>query len=91
MRIVIKSKEVEVRRGKVAATGREYSIAEQSAYIVTDDETRRFKFALPDGAAPYEPGEYSLSGESFEIDQYKSLTVKRVKLVAVKAAAARAA
>lgn len=79
LRIVVKSMEVEIKKGK-SKTGRDYAIPEQQAFMHTDEEVRRIKLTLPQGAQPYPIGEYTLHESSFSVDGYGGLMIDRVRL-----------
>lgn len=86
LKIVVKSQEVEIKKGTSRA-GKPYVISEQTVYLQTADEVRRFSVALKTGQTPYAPGEYALAPESFTVGQWGSLEIGRVELVRIPAAA----
>jgi len=83
MKVEIKSTQTTEKSG-TSAKGRPYSIREQEAWCTLDGEYRRLRVGLEDGAAPYAVGQYQVAESSFAINQYGSLEVARVRLVAVK-------
>lgn len=89
MHIVVKSKEVEVKKG-VARSGKPYEIFEQTAYLHTGDEIRRVTVPLRSGQSPYAPGNYAIDPDSYAVDRFGGLGIGRLQLVAMPPVAAQA-
>jgi len=85
LRIVVKHETIETKNGE--KNGRKWEIREQSAYLETSDERKRIAVQLKDGAAPYKAGVYDVGEESFYVDQFGQLGLRRLVLVAVVSAA----
>jgi hypothetical protein len=83
MKIEVKSTQTTEKSG-TSAKGRPYSIREQEAWATLDGEYRRLRIGLEDGAQPYALGQYALAESSFAVNQYGSLEISRVRLVAAK-------
>lgn len=80
MKIRVKSAEVEMRGGK-RADGSQWSIPEQTAYVVTEDEIKRIRLSLAKGQTPYAPGDYEINPTSFVVDNFGSLKIGRLQLL----------
>lgn len=89
MLIRIKSNEIEMRGG-TRPDGSTWSIPEQTAYIVTEDEVKRIRLSLAKGQTPYAPNDYDISPESFVVDNFGSLKIGRLKLLPRTAAVRKA-
>jgi hypothetical protein len=93
IRIEIDSTTVEERKG-TSAKGKPYLIREQSAYAhVLDEKGKpgkypvRTRISLDDGQEPYAAGNYTFDARAVIVGDFDRLTLGRVKLVPLKAAA----
>jgi len=84
MRIEIKSAEVVQREVPGRGEREGFTAYSQDAYIVTDDERRKFSLRVQDKASAYKPGAYQLGGASLSVDQYGRLELGRVVLEPIK-------
>lgn len=81
MRIVIKSTNVEVKKGTGRASGRAYEIREQIALLMHNDEIRKIFVPLGRDQNPYAVGDYEISPESFEVNRFGNLEIGRLHLM----------
>lgn len=80
MHIEIKDNTVEIKSGNARATGKAYTINEQTAYLVTQDERKRIVLSLRNGQTPYAVGRYLIASDSFVVDQFGGLKIGRLSL-----------
>jgi len=84
MKIEVKSTAVVKKTITGKASGKQFEIPEQEVWAEFNEERRRVKVALQDGAPPYPIGLYTLSDASFVVNQFGSFEIGRVSLVPVK-------
>lgn len=85
LRIEVKSTALKLREG-VSGKGKAYAFNQQEAWIdMPNGERRKLTLTLDTKAQPYAPGTYELAPESFGVDQFGTLELSRVHLVAAKA------
>lgn len=82
IRIEIASSKFETIKGKSKATGNDYEINKQEAFLHTGGKyPDRFEISLPrdaGGVRPYAPGFYTLTPSSIVVNgEYKSLEISR--------------
>jgi hypothetical protein len=78
--ITIKSTQTTTKSG-VSAKGKPYSITEQEGFIELNDERRKLRVPLADGAAPFPVGDYHVGDGSFFVGDYGRLEIGRLDLV----------
>ncbi|MBN3182562.1 single-stranded DNA-binding protein [Pectobacterium brasiliense] len=72
----------DTRSGVSKATGKPYTISEQSAYIfLGGDYPQMFKINLENGQSPYPAGIYSLHESSIYVGDFQKLRVGKIVLV----------
>jgi hypothetical protein len=81
MRILIKSTNVEVKKGVGRASGKAYEIREQVAFVSHNDEVRKVNVPLGRDQSPYAVGEYEISPDSFEVNRFGNLEIGRLHLM----------
>lgn len=89
LRIVIKSAEVHSR--KVTSKGREITFRDQDGFLHHGEEVRKIRVPLNRDQSPYAPGNYTLSDDSFRVNDYGDLTVGRLVLTPIAQGTTRAA
>jgi hypothetical protein len=76
--VEIQSAEYTVKSGNSARTGKPYAIREQVGYVKFSNQPYpvQIKLTLEDSAAPYAPGKYVLSDNSFFVGRFGDLQVR---------------
>lgn len=83
LKIEVRSTEVKERSGTSRA-GKPYTMREQSVRAeMANGDVRNFTVVLPDKAAPYPLGTYTVHASSFEVNRFGSLEVGRLALAPV--------
>ena len=83
LKFVFKTAEVETKSGTARATGKPYSIREQTAYVTIGDEVRKVVVGLKHDQPVYAPGAYTMDDASFTTDDFQNLAIGRLVLRAV--------
>lgn len=80
--VQIKSAKVHVKEGQKRNGGGAYRIREQEAAFSVPGHDWPQPFRVPLGQAEaYEPGTYTLAPESYHVNEYGSLELRRISLV----------
>lgn len=86
MSIVIKIESTETRTasGTSARTNREYSIRKQRGLLFRPGEQYpdKIEVVVPEGQAPYAPGDYVLHPSSFGVDRFGAVSLRVVLMPA---------
>jgi len=91
IRINIKSTELETKNGTSKASGKAYSIREQTGYAMMGEEIRKVTISLERDQGYYPVGLYELLDSSFTTNNFGQLVVGRLHLKPLAAAAAKVA
>lgn len=80
--VQVKSSKVHVKEGQKRNGGGAYKIREQEAAFTVPgaDWPKPFRLSLGEAEA-YEPGQYTLAPESYHVNEYGALELRRVTLV----------
>jgi hypothetical protein len=94
IRIEVKSANVHENSGTAKATGKPYTIRKQTAWAhVVDQDGKQYDFParieiqLDSDQTPYAVGNYTIAPSSFFVGEFDKLAMRRLNLVAVRAAA----
>jgi hypothetical protein len=82
MRIEIKSDAV-ITEERKSRTGEGFTTYSQTAFLIGEDERKKFSLRVSDRSSGYKPGLYDLSADSFFVNGYQGLELARVVLVPV--------
>lgn len=83
MKIEVKSTQTFTKSG-TSGKGKPYTIVEQEVRAEFNDEVRKVRIGLADGATAYPIGFYALADSSFIVNQYGQFEMGRVSLVPAK-------
>lgn len=76
LKVIVKSTEVDTRKGNAKRTGKPYEMRTQHAWV---DLGKAFpvevRVTLGDDQAPFPPGEYTLTPQCFHTNQWNELAV----------------
>lgn len=89
LKIVIKSSEVHAR--KINSKGREIEFRDQDGFLHHNEEVRKIRVPLGRDQSPYAPGNYTVSADSFRVNDYGDLAVGRLVLSPLGAGVTKAA
>jgi len=89
VKIQIKSLDVDVRQ--VTSKGRTYNFRSQTGFLYVDEEVRKFRVPLGDSQSPYAIGSYVIGEESFSVNEFGDLGIKRLNLSPVGAGVTKVA
>jgi hypothetical protein len=82
LRIVIKASEVHART--VNSKGREITFRDQDCWLHTPEgEVRKIRVPLNRDQSAYAPGNYTLSDDSFRVNDYGDLAIGRLVLMPI--------
>lgn len=85
MKIEVKVGEVQSHEVPARGDRDGFTVLSQDAYIVTEDERKKFVIRLADRGQVYKPGWYTLDGSSFSVNRFGALELGQVRLVPLKA------
>jgi len=95
IKIEVESTEIKTKSGQSAKTGKNYSIREQDAWAFLADPDGKpqkhpvaMKITLEDNQAPYPVGAYVLQASSVYVADFGRLSIGRVRMNPIPAAAA---
>lgn len=64
---------------------------QRGLFVKSESEAAEIEIRVPDGGQPHPPGEYTLDGKSFHVDEYGRVTVCKRGIVLVPVVRAAAA
>lgn len=79
MKIVVNSAEFEVRSGTSKA-GKPYQLRVQQGFMHHAGEVRKFNIILGRDQTPYAPGNYTIGADSFSVNDFGDLIIRRLNL-----------